>query len=123
MVKLSRIAPELPVANLDRSIEYYENKLGFEAVAHMPGGDYAIVERDDIAIHLFTEGGRGSSPVGIHIFTEDLDTLHAELKERGARISQEIMRKPWGNRDFRINDDFGNEIKFTESLPDRKESH
>jgi uncharacterized glyoxalase superfamily protein PhnB len=115
-VKLSRIAPELPVVDLKKSIEYYEQKLGFQVVAQLPSGNYAIVERDDIAIHLFEENGRSSSTVGIHIFTEDLDALHAELQERGARVSQGIMRKPWGNRDFRVNDDSGNEIKFTEPL-------
>jgi hypothetical protein len=31
MVKLSRIAPELPVANLQESFVYYERKLGFRA--------------------------------------------------------------------------------------------
>ena len=116
MVKLSRIAPELPVADLNNSIEYYEQKLGFKVVAQMPAGDYAIVERDDVAIHLFKEEGRSSSPVGIHIFTGDLDELHAELQKRGARVSQGIIRKPWGNRDFRVHDDSGNEIKFTEPL-------
>ncbi len=55
-------------------------------------------------------------PVGIHIFTEDLDELHAELQERGARVAQGIRRQPWGNRDFRVHDDSGNEIKFTEAL-------
>jgi predicted enzyme related to lactoylglutathione lyase len=116
MVKLSRIAPELPVVDLNNSIEYYEQKLGFHVVALMPAGDYAVVERDDVAIHLFKEDGRSSSPVGIHIFIGDLDELHAELQGRGARVSQGIVRKPWGNRDFRVNDDAGNEIKFTEPL-------
>ena len=116
MVKLSRVAPELPVSNLEESVKYYERKLGFRLAMEMPGGNYAIVERDDIAIHLFQDDAQRSSPVGIHIFTEDLEALHTELKSRGARISQEILRKPWGTRDFRVSDDFGNEIKFTEPL-------
>jgi hypothetical protein len=86
----------------------------------MPGGNYAIVGRDDIAIHLFQDDAQSLSPVGIHIFTEGLEALHTELTNRGARISQGILRKPWGNRDFRVNDDSGNEIKFTEPLsPDQ----
>jgi hypothetical protein len=88
----------------------------------MPSGDYAIIERDEIAIHLFKDAGHSSSPVGVHIFAEDLDLLHAELEERGARVSQGIIRKPWGNRDFRVNDDSGNEIKFTEPLRNHDES-
>jgi uncharacterized glyoxalase superfamily protein PhnB len=116
MAKLSRIAPEIPVSNLQGSIEYYEQKLGFRVVMEMPAGDYAIIERDDIAIHLFQDHKGSHSPIGMHIFTHQLDELHAELQQRGARLSQGIMRKPWGNRDFRVSDDSGNEIKFTEPL-------
>ena len=120
MVKLSRIAPELPVFSLRESIEYYEQKLGFRLAMQMPGGDYAIVERDDVAIHLFQDDARRCSPVGIHIFTRDLAALHAELEQRGASVSQGIIKKPWGNRDFRVNDTSGNEIKFTEPLSEDK---
>ena len=118
MAKLSRIAPEIPVSNLRESVAYYEQQLGFRVVTEMPGGDYAIVERDEIAIHLFQDEARRHSPVGMHIFTHEIDELYAELKQRGARLSQEITRKPWGNRDFRVNDLSENEIKFTEPLPD-----
>jgi uncharacterized glyoxalase superfamily protein PhnB len=116
MAKLSRIAPEIPVSSLRAAIEYYEQKLGFRVSMEMPDGDYAIVERDDIAIHLFQDDARSHSPVGVHIFTHDLDELYAELQGRGAHVSQGIIRKPWGNRDFRVNDHSGNEIKFSEPL-------
>jgi len=49
VTNLSRIAPELPVSDIRRSIEYYEMKLGFQTVMTMPDRDYAIVERDDVA--------------------------------------------------------------------------
>ena len=116
MPKLTRIAPELPVSNLQEAIDYYEQKLGFQLAMRMPNGDYAIVERDDVAIHLFEDTIHDHSPVGIHIFTQDLDALHAELRQRGAYLTQAILRKPWGNREFRVKDDFGNELKFTEPL-------
>ncbi len=122
MATLCRIAPEIPVSNLQESIKYYEQQLGFRVVMKMPAGDYAIVERDGIAIHLFRDAALSHSPVGIHIFTPQLDELHAELQRRGAFLSQEIMRKPWGNRDFRVNDHSGNEIKFTEQPSDREET-
>jgi uncharacterized glyoxalase superfamily protein PhnB len=120
MATLSRIAPEVPVANMQQSIEYYEQQLGFRVVMQMPAGDYAIVERDEVAIHLFRDDIQSHSPVGLHIFTHQLDELHDELRQRGARLSQEIMRKPWGNRDFRVYDHSGNQIKFTEPLSDRE---
>lgn len=112
--RLTRIAPELPATNLSEAIEYYEQKLGFEVAMRMSGGDYAIVERDRIALHLFEDAARDHTPAGLHIFTPDLDELHAEFKARGAHFNQEIARKPWGNREFRIGDQSGNELKFTE---------
>ncbi len=114
MANLSRIAPELPASNLEESIGYYQKQLGFQLVTQM--SDYAIVERDNVAIHLFQDDARKHTPVGIHIFTHDLDALREELEARGAHLSQGIQRKPWGNRDFRVKDVFGNELKFTEPL-------
>ncbi len=114
MPTLTRIAPELPVANLAQSIAYYEAKLGFQTALTMPERNYAVVERDKVAIHLFqtAEGKTGS----LHVFTEGVDELYTELKGRGARITQPVTLKPWGARDFRVLDDSGNELKFTEPI-------
>lgn len=114
MAKLTRIAPELPSANVDESVVYYERKLGFAVVTRLPENEYAIVERDGVAIHLFRNRAANSAAVAIHIFASDLDELFAELQSSGATITQKIERKPWGNRDFRVRDEFGNELKFTE---------
>lgn len=116
MAKLARIAPELPAGDLDRAVAYYERKLGFEVATRLPESSYAIVERDGVAIHLFADGGSKLSAVGVHIFTPDLEQLFAELRNSGANITQAIERKPWGNRDFRVHDEFGNELKFTEPV-------
>ncbi len=88
MIRFLRIAPELPVQKLENSLRYYREQLGFAVAAEMASGDYAIVERDGVAIH---------------IFVEDLEGLHKELMGRGANVVQS---------------DAGNEIKFTEPLSD-----
>ena len=95
MATLSRIAPEIPVLSLPEALEYYQQKLGFSLTMQMPGGDYAIVERDGIAIHLFEARMQLHSPAAIHIFTNQLDELHTELQNRGAQLVQGIVRKPW----------------------------
>lgn len=118
MPKLTRVAPEIPVADLEDSLAYYESRLGFEVVMKMPAGDYAIVERDNVALHLFQEVDRQATTrkASLHIFTAGIEELYSELQGRGAQITQPITRKPWGNRDFRVSDLCGNEIKFTEPL-------
>jgi uncharacterized glyoxalase superfamily protein PhnB len=102
----------MPAADLALAVEHYEQRLGFRVAMRMP--DYAIVERDGVAIHLFEDGAQKHSPVGIHIFTADLDELFGKLRESGALVTQAVEKKPWSNREFRVKDEFGNEIKFTE---------
>jgi uncharacterized glyoxalase superfamily protein PhnB len=114
MVRLTRIAPELPAADLAAAIGFYQ-RLGFALVSHAQP-DYAIVERDGMALHLFEQGQHRAAPMGVHLFTQDLAELFEEFGERGVSFSQTIERKPWGNRDFRVKDDFGNELKFTEPM-------
>jgi len=114
MARLLRVAPEVPAVNLKMALAFYEHKLGFRVATVMPGGEYGIVERDGIAVHLFSDPSRKHSPAGIHFFTSELEGLRDEFLERGAKLWQDIARKPWGTRDFRIRDDFGNELKFTE---------
>ena len=115
MTKLDRVAPEIPVTNLAEALTYYTTAMAFDVVSQYSEGQYAVVQRDDVAIHLFEDGTR-TRPVGIHIFTQGIDELHDELKAHGASITQSVERKPWGNRDFRVTDPSGNEIKFTEPI-------
>jgi predicted enzyme related to lactoylglutathione lyase len=114
LIRLSRVAPELPVSDLKAALKFYQQKLGFGVASELPGGEYAVVERDAVALHLFLDERQQFSAVGLHIFTSQLDELHQEFTHRGVALSQEIMRKPWGTRDFRVNDDWGNQLKFTE---------
>lgn len=116
MATLMRVAPELPVKDMGQALAHYEQQLGFEVVMTMPEGDYAIVERDGVALHLFESAPQAHSPGSVHIFADGLDALHAELLARGAQLTQSIVRKPWGTRDFRVVDSSGNVIKFTEPL-------
>jgi uncharacterized glyoxalase superfamily protein PhnB len=111
--RFMRAAPEVPVADLDEAIAYYSDQLGFRMASRMPGGEYAVVERNDVALHLFSDGAAPAA-ISFHIFVDGLDPLEQELGGRGARITQPVERKPWGTRDFRVVDPFGNEIKFTE---------
>jgi predicted enzyme related to lactoylglutathione lyase len=108
--RLQSVAPEIPVASVDQASRWYE-KLGFHTTMAMPDGDYAIVERDGVALHLF----RGdAAAVSLHIFVSGIEKLAEEFEARGTPIAQPLMRKPWGARDFRLLDPFGNELKFTE---------
>ena len=84
----------------------------------MPAGDYAIVERDHVALHLFRDESGTRQGVSMHVFVTDLEALFTELRDRGAKILQAIVEQPWGARDFRVSDPWGNTLKFTEPQDD-----
>ena len=56
MARLTRVAPEMPTANLQKALAYFEQKLGFRVAMQMPDRGYAIIERGGVAIHLFQDG-------------------------------------------------------------------
>jgi catechol 2,3-dioxygenase-like lactoylglutathione lyase family enzyme len=54
---LERVSPTLLVADMRRALSFFERCLGFHCVFKIDDGQdpdipYAIVERDDVAIHL-----------------------------------------------------------------------
>jgi uncharacterized glyoxalase superfamily protein PhnB len=110
--RLLRVAPEIPVADMSLALGWYGDRLGFRTVMTMPDMDYAIVERDGAALHLFLDAD--AAPVGLHIFSTGIEALESELRDGGAELDQPLMAKAWGNRDFRLRDPFGNLLKFTE---------
>jgi catechol 2,3-dioxygenase-like lactoylglutathione lyase family enzyme len=111
MAKLTRAAPEIAVKDMEAALAYYGDRLGFRLMSTTPERAYAVVQRDDVALHLFSDAV--AAPASLHVFVDGLDELHAELKGRGARLKQDIEAKPWGLRDFRVLDCDGNELKFS----------
>ena len=67
-----------------------------------------------MALHLRT--AREPDGVAGHtahcVFVDDVDTLHAELASRGARIVKPSQDYAYGMRDFDVTDPDGNTITF-----------
>ena len=112
MTRLLCVAPELPVEQLESALDWYRAKLGF--VMRLRMEDYAIVARNGVDLHLF-EAAAGDGPISLHIFATDLTELAADMQSRGVEFAQGLTDQPWGTRDFRIKDSFGNLLKFTEA--------
>jgi catechol 2,3-dioxygenase-like lactoylglutathione lyase family enzyme len=90
----------IPVSDQDREIDFYVNTLGFEKRVDIPfGNGYRWVEvappgaDTTIALAPPPEGRpSGNRDTGIGLNTEDIDALHAELKEAGVDIDAEVSR-------------------------------
>src|SRR5262249_15796413 len=84
----------------ERAIEFYTERLGFEKRTDVPmGGDYRWVEvapagaDTTIAIVQPPPGKEaGNAETGIGLPTDDIDSLHAELKAAGVDVDPEVSR-------------------------------
>jgi catechol 2,3-dioxygenase-like lactoylglutathione lyase family enzyme len=90
----------VPVADVDRAIEFYTEKLGFNKRVDVPFGDqYRWVEvspgdaETTIALAPPPPGGStGNRETGIGLQTDDIDAYHSELKAKGVDVDAEVSR-------------------------------
>ena len=109
--KFAHPTPELPVEDVERAQQYYRDALGFEVGWLYPGGGIGAVSRDHVAIFF----RRRSRPfeASVHwVFAAEIDATYEELRSRGARIVEPLEQKPWGLRQFTVEDIDGNRFYF-----------
>lgn len=103
--------PELPVEDVERAQQHYRDALGFEIGWLYPGGDIGAVSRDEVAI-FFRRRKRPFEPAVHWVHAADIDATYHELSLLGARIVEPLERKPWGLRQFTVEDIDGNRFYF-----------
>ncbi len=121
IIKLTSVAPVFRVAQLDRSIAYYRDRLGFE-IEFEYEGSYASVVRDGCRVHL-----KCSPPVARdaaafeaeeHIDAcfgvEGIEALASEVIASGASISVPLRQMPYG-KEFYVRDPDGYVLGFVEA--------
>ena len=103
--------PELPVTDVERAQQHYRDAFGFEIGWLYPGKEIGAVSRGNVAIFL-----RKKTPpfeAAVHwVFAEDIDATYDELKSSGASIVEPLEKKPWGLRQFTVEDFDGNRFYF-----------
>src|SRR5437763_12307808 len=90
----------VPVADQDRAIEFYVEKLGFEKRVDVPfGNGYRWIEvglgDESTTIALAPppeEAATGHRETGISLQTDDIDAYHAQLKASGVDVDAEVSR-------------------------------
>ena len=106
-------APVLHVQDVLAAVTYYRDVLGF--TSDFGNEDYAIVWRDNSAIHFVKSDRR---PSGVHLFqwVRDVDACYREVRERGAEITAEPGDRPYEVRDFSVRDPNGISIVFGQDI-------
>ncbi len=109
--KFSHPTPELPVADVERAQQHYRDALGFEIGWLYPGKEIGAVSRDDVVI-FFRRRSQPFDPAVHWVFAPDIETTHNELRSLGAKIVEPLEKKPWGLRQFTVEDLDGNRFYF-----------
>jgi catechol 2,3-dioxygenase-like lactoylglutathione lyase family enzyme len=109
------------VSDIAKSIAYYRDALGFKVTFEYGQPPfYACLCRDEVALHLLAANETKQLPGngGLCVFVKDVDAIHAELVERGARVIKPPQNYDYGMRDFDLVDLDGNHLTYgMESRP------
>jgi uncharacterized glyoxalase superfamily protein PhnB len=108
---ISKLTPELPVADVERAQQHYRDVLGFEIGWLYPGNGIGSVSNGNVAI-FFRKRVPPFEPAIHWVFAEDIDATYLELQSIGAIIVEPLEKKPWGLRQFTVQDLDGNIFYF-----------
>jgi uncharacterized glyoxalase superfamily protein PhnB len=109
------------VSDIAKSVEHYRDAFGF-TVTFQYGTPtfYVCLSRDEVDLHLLSahETKRLPGNGAVCVFVKDVDSLHAELAARGAKVVKPPQNYDYGMRDFDVIDPDGNQLTFgMESRP------
>ncbi len=117
--RLTSLAPQFLVDDLDRAIAYYRDVLGF-TFGEPWGGFYAIGNRDGLELHLKhaakTEADRAHRRANEHLDAyagvDGIDAFYDQCVARGATILKPLAVTAWGTKDFYVEDPDGYILGF-----------
>lgn len=111
LTALGHPVPELPVADVERAQRHYRDVLGFEIGWLEPDKEIGAVSRGEVTI-FFRKRTAPFEPVVHWVFTMDIEATYGELQSLGANIVEPLERKPWGLRQFTVEDLDGHRFYF-----------
>jgi uncharacterized glyoxalase superfamily protein PhnB len=122
MASITAAAPQFLVEKLNDSLAFYEQRLGFSR-DFVYEDFYASVSRDRAVIHLKCAPKlaaerthrRSGEHLDAYLIVSGVRELHEELVGRGARITKPLEQRPWGTRDFQVEDPDGYILCFSEN--------
>jgi hypothetical protein len=119
--RITGIAPQLLVDDLDLAVAYYRERLGF-GLDFCHESFYASVSRDGFAIHLKCAPKtladrthrKQNEHLDVYIGVVGVTSLHGELQSFAALITNPLEERPWSCRDFYVEDLDGYILCFSE---------
>jgi predicted enzyme related to lactoylglutathione lyase len=122
---MAGVAPVLLVADLDRSVAFFRDRLGFDCDVYDDPPNFATASRDagTFLLALPADAERivpnwkiVDKMWNAYVRVDDVDAVYAEMQERGAEIDYTIYDAPYGFREFGVQDPDGHDIAFGQPL-------
>ena len=115
------ITPHLCVQGAAQAIDFYKKAFNAEEICRIPSPDgstliHSAVKIGDSILFIYDEVPQmgalgpksiGGSPVRIHLYVEDVDSLYEQAVKAGAEIGMPLADQPWGDRYGTLTDPFG----------------
>ena len=119
--ELTSLAPQFLVDDLSEAIAYYRDRLGFDS-DFVYESFYASVSRDGFSIHLKCAPKtiadrihrKQNEHLDAYVGVRGIEALFDELKSKGAKITRSLEERPWGQKDFYVEDADGYILCFSE---------
>jgi uncharacterized glyoxalase superfamily protein PhnB len=116
-VQFYSIVPQFTVPDVVAAAEYYRDVFGFQILGYfLDPPIYAIVRRGAVTIH-FGKLDEGATPgpnilrreesIDAYVWVSDVDSLHAELKGRGASVVQSPVQQVYDSYEMIVADPWG----------------
>ncbi len=113
---ITALRPMLWTDDLDGSIDFYTNTLGFKCCERNDDWGWASLTVDDVSIMLakpneHTPYDKIGFTGSFYFGTDDVEVLWSKLKDK-AKVCCDIESFPWGMREFAIYDNNGYILQF-----------
>jgi len=107
------VMPRIPVSNMQRSVEYYQEALGLRLAWETADGSLSAVASGAIEVLLLVlwDGDDAPPPHSAYVYVEDPDRLCAEYQAAGGTVINSVATRSSGMRDFIVADPDGH--RFT----------
>jgi uncharacterized glyoxalase superfamily protein PhnB len=125
------VTPHLICAGAAEAIEFYQKAFGAVEVFRMPDSDgklmHASIRIGDSVLMVNEEnpdwGSFGpkslkGSPVIIHLYVENVDTVFEQAVRAGAKVTMPLDDMFWGDRYGKLEDPFGHQWSISTHVRD-----
>lgn len=123
MTRITGITPQLRTTDLEASIRFYVEKLGFTLAFRWDdfyagicaGGAEVHLKRVDEPDPSIAHVAAGDH-VHLYIHVDDVDALHGALRAQGVDVLAGPVNRPWHTREIVLRDDQGHTLYFSQPL-------